>query len=80
MFPKNSLIKINANSPLVCTVLDPHMAYAKSRVVVKRNDQIFPWLLSAWQQYAEQTSEATLEDLENADGVSDESVNTSQQF
>ncbi len=68
-------IQINANSLLVRTVLEPHMAYAKARVAVKRHDQLPSWLLSAWQQYAEQTSEATLEDPENADGISIESAN-----
>jgi hypothetical protein len=59
-------IQINHNSLLVRTVLEPHMAYAKARVAIKRHDQLPPWLLSAWQQYAAQTSEATLEDPESA--------------
>ncbi|MEX1232201.1 MAG: DUF3825 domain-containing protein [Planctomycetaceae bacterium] len=57
-------IQINRDNLLVRTVLKPHMPYAKARVAVKRHDQLPPWLLAAWSEFAERLSESEIEDLE----------------
>ncbi|MEH2438228.1 MAG: hypothetical protein V7K25_29205 [Nostoc sp.] len=57
-------VQVNLNSLLVRTVLQPHMPYAKARIAIKRHDQLPSWLLSSWIEYADQASEATIEDPE----------------
>lgn len=57
-------VQVNPNSLLVRTVLQPHMPYPKARVAIKRHDQLPSWLLSSWIEYADQASEATIEDPE----------------
>jgi len=46
---------------LVRTVLEPFMPYAKARVAVERHDRLPAWLLGAWNEHAEGSSEASIE-------------------
>lgn len=62
-------IQVGPNSMLVRTVLLPHMPYANARVAVKRHDQLPPWLLDAWNTYAE-SEEEPLDDPEPAPSMS----------
>lgn len=47
-------IQVSPGSLVVRTVLEPHMAFPNARVAVHRHDQMPPWLLEAWADYAEQ--------------------------
>ena len=55
-------IQVNSDSLIVRTVLVPYMPYANARVAVKRHDQLPPWMLDAWSDYA---SEVTANEIEN---------------
>ena len=54
-------IQVNPDSLLVRTILQPHMPYANARVAVKRHDQLPHWMLSAWEDHAERTTEAEID-------------------
>ena len=57
-------VQISPQSLLVRTVLEPPMPYANARVAVKRHDQLPPWLLSAWADFANQATDDQLDDPE----------------
>ena len=59
-------VQINRDNLLVRTVLEPHMPYAKARVAVHRHDQLPTWLLSAWADHADTSTDELIEDPESA--------------
>lgn len=59
-------IQVDPDRLLVRTVLAPHHAYPNVRVTVRRHDQLPPWLLSAWSEYATNVSEREIEDPEES--------------
>lgn len=59
-------IQVAPDSMIVRTVLLPHMPYANARVAVGRHDQLPPWMLSSWTEYAAlQMSEKEIDDPES---------------
>jgi len=61
-------IQITNVSLIVRTVLEPFMPYSNSRVSVKRHDQLPHWMLSAWEDHAEQVTEDQIEEPEGTHG------------
>jgi hypothetical protein len=50
-------IQVQSNRLVVRTLLDPHVAYSPARAVVERWEQIPSWLLDAWDQATDQTTD-----------------------
>ena len=57
-------VQIAQEQLLVRTVLEPHMPYANARVSVKRHDQLPPWMISAWNEYAQTITNEAIDDPE----------------
>lgn len=57
-------IQIIGDGLVVRTVLKPYMPYANSRVSVKRHDKLPPWMLAAWDEYADKLTEEEMDEPE----------------
>ncbi len=58
-------LQVKSDNMLVRTVLPPAAPYANARVAVERHDQLPPWMLDAWTDFAQQATEDQIEDPEN---------------
>lgn len=57
-------VQVQPNRLLVRTVLLPHMAYDKARVVANRHDELPTWLTSAWHEHSDSVNAAEIAALE----------------
>lgn len=60
-------VQVNPDSLLVRTVLLPYMPYGNARVAVRRHDQLPHWLIAAWEEHAEELTDAEIENPESDD-------------
>jgi len=57
-------VQVQPDRLLVRTVLLPHMAYDKARVVVTRHDELPPWIVSSWHEHSATVTAAAISALE----------------
>lgn len=57
-------VQVQPDRLLVRTVLLPHMAYDKARVVVTRHDELPTWIVSSWNEHSATVTAAAISALE----------------